>query len=142
MPKDPENGKFPKDAVEATFKQADASWREFELRQSYEWKVSFGLWSVLALLAGAVVKVTRNFNSIKPSWCSFPSFSYSFCISTGGGQSDYVSGKSGAFRVRTITGIRWRKLWTGSYRGFFRWMSRRDTSLLHTLVGNGLVTRM
>jgi hypothetical protein len=31
---------------------ADASWRDFDRRRSYEWKINFGLWAALGSLAG------------------------------------------------------------------------------------------
>ena len=50
------NNSFPKEAVEAIFKLADASWQDFDSRRSDEWKITFGLWTVLALFAGGVIK--------------------------------------------------------------------------------------
>lgn len=47
---------FPKDAVEAIFKLANAMWRDFDSRRSYEWKVTFGLWTALGLFAAGVIK--------------------------------------------------------------------------------------
>lgn len=32
-----------------------AAWRNFEARREYEWKFSFGLWTALALAAGALI---------------------------------------------------------------------------------------
>jgi hypothetical protein len=45
-----------KDRLDALFKLADASWHSFERRSSYEWKVSFALWSGLGLFAGAMLR--------------------------------------------------------------------------------------
>ena len=51
-----ENPSSDRDAVDAILKLADASWRDFDSRRSHEIKVSFALWTALALLAGIVLK--------------------------------------------------------------------------------------
>ncbi len=33
----------------------EAAWRSFDARRAYEWKLSFGLWTALALTAGALI---------------------------------------------------------------------------------------
>jgi hypothetical protein len=45
-----------KDRVDALFKLADAAWHSFERRSSYEWQVSFALWSGLGLFAAYMLK--------------------------------------------------------------------------------------
>jgi hypothetical protein len=45
-----------KDRMDALFKLADAAWHSFERRSSYEWQVSFALWSGLGLFAGFMLK--------------------------------------------------------------------------------------
>jgi hypothetical protein len=44
-----------KDRVDALLRLADVSWRAFDRRSSYEWKVSLALWSSLGLFAGAML---------------------------------------------------------------------------------------
>jgi hypothetical protein len=45
-----------KDRVDALLRLADASWRAFDRRSSYEWKVCFALWSSLSLFSGLMLK--------------------------------------------------------------------------------------
>jgi hypothetical protein len=46
----------PKDEIETLLKLADSSWRDFDTRRSYEWKISFGLWVAIATLSGFAIK--------------------------------------------------------------------------------------
>jgi hypothetical protein len=45
-----------KEELELMLKLADSSWRDFDTRRSYEWKISFGLWVALATLSGFAIK--------------------------------------------------------------------------------------
>lgn len=45
-----------KDRVDPLLKLADAAWRSFERRSSYEWRISFALWSGLGLFAGFLLR--------------------------------------------------------------------------------------
>ena len=40
----------------ALLKLADAAWREFDTRRSFEWKINFALWAGLAAIAGFAIK--------------------------------------------------------------------------------------
>ena len=42
--------------IETLLKLGEASWNSWDRRRSYEWKVSFGLWSALGLIAGAQLR--------------------------------------------------------------------------------------
>jgi hypothetical protein len=44
------------DKTDAHFKLADAYWRDFNERRTYEWKVNFALWASLAAFAAIVAK--------------------------------------------------------------------------------------
>jgi hypothetical protein len=46
-----------KDRIDNLFRLAEFSWRDFDTRRSYEWKVSFGLWTALGVLAGTSLRV-------------------------------------------------------------------------------------
>ena len=35
---------------------SEACWKEYDTRRSYEWKVSFGLWTSIGLIAGFSLK--------------------------------------------------------------------------------------
>ena len=52
-----------KDRVDALFRLADAAWHSFERRSSYEWQVSFALWSALGLFSGFVLGGRVHFSS-------------------------------------------------------------------------------
>jgi len=38
----------PKDRIDTLLALADASWRDFDTRRAFEWKVSIGLWTAEA----------------------------------------------------------------------------------------------
>jgi hypothetical protein len=42
--------------TEMLFKLSETCWTEFETRRTYEWKVSFGLWAGLGIIAGFALK--------------------------------------------------------------------------------------
>ena len=46
----------PKDRIDALLRLADASWRDFDQRRSYEWKLNFGLWPALGIFAGYMLR--------------------------------------------------------------------------------------
>jgi len=52
----PEPREFRKDRFDAYMRCAEASWKDMDARRVYEWKVSFGLWTALAVFAGFVLK--------------------------------------------------------------------------------------
>ena len=49
----------PKDRTELLLKLADASWRDFDQRRSYEWKSNFALWTGLGILSGYLLSRTE-----------------------------------------------------------------------------------
>lgn len=46
--------------IDALLKLADSVWNEMDRRRSFEWKVNFGLWTALALLAGFMFRAEFN----------------------------------------------------------------------------------
>ena len=57
-----------KDYVDTLLKFADASWHEMDTRRSYEWKVNFGLWTTLGVLAGVSFKGETSSLPQTPMW--------------------------------------------------------------------------
>lgn len=47
---------------------ADACWKEFDTRRSFEWKVSFGLWTAIGIILGFTLKEDINL----PWWLVIP----------------------------------------------------------------------
>jgi hypothetical protein len=45
-----------KDRIKLLLKLADAAWRDFDQRRSYEWKINFALWAALGSFAGFLFK--------------------------------------------------------------------------------------
>jgi hypothetical protein len=42
--------------IDAMFRLAEARWRSFDTRRSYEWKVNFSIWAATAALTGFLLK--------------------------------------------------------------------------------------
>ena len=55
MPENPES-LTKKDRVDALLRLGDSCWKQMDTRRAYEWKVSFGLWTVLAVIAGFLMR--------------------------------------------------------------------------------------
>jgi hypothetical protein len=45
-----------KDRIDAFIRLGDSSWRQMDTRRAYEWKVSFGLWTALGIMAGLLIR--------------------------------------------------------------------------------------
>src|SRR5438270_13279188 len=45
-----------KDRFDALLKLAESFWKQMDTRRAYEWKVSFGLWTALGVLAGLLIR--------------------------------------------------------------------------------------
>ncbi len=52
----------PHDHIDALLRLADACWRDFDSRRTYEWKVNFGLWTGQALFAGLALRADTKFS--------------------------------------------------------------------------------
>lgn len=42
--------------LEVYMNLADSCWKEYDTRRSYEWKVSFGIWTALGIIIGFIIK--------------------------------------------------------------------------------------
>jgi hypothetical protein len=51
-----------KDKVDFLFRLEESSWREFNERRSYEWKINFALWAGLGTLSGFSIKENIQFS--------------------------------------------------------------------------------
>ena len=59
-----EKGEFKRERAGALMKLAESSWKEFDTRRTYEWKVNFALWAALAALAGILLRGEAHLNLI------------------------------------------------------------------------------
>jgi len=45
-----------KDRIDALLRSCETCWTQMDTRRAYEWKVSFGLWTALAVIAGFLIR--------------------------------------------------------------------------------------
>jgi hypothetical protein len=52
-----------KDRIDALLRLGESCWKQMDTRRAYEWKVSFGLWTALSVIAGLLIR-----GEFRPDW--------------------------------------------------------------------------